>query len=371
MVLIIPTAFRLILRRRLRRIRIALAILTLIRDNRLNLINLILHIIDNAVDRIHSVIDVTANAIHQPFYRIISQISDVVQRTADTVDIVPCFLMILGNRIAKRIHFPVQAVNRILILLLERLCILAGITGGLAESIRHLYHQTIHSPQIILQLFQTVRQIFGFHIRLSLAGNTAHVLTSQNLPFIFTFNNGSALSSGNASHVVAHMRIPHRAAVNTACDSPGGDPCNSAAVISGNHILRQIQASQIHAIQIQRRLQILSIHHTFAYAVLKQPFIFTTYTAGAVSGRNRAGCTASHHLPVRLIIPYDSADRFGCGHCAMKGTARQHAEIHTCQAAHIFRAAVHPHSPFHSQLFNHRIFPKIAEKSIIGTFPGK
>ena len=101
MVLIIPPAFRLILRRCLRRIRIALAILTLIRDNRLNLINLILHIIDNAVDRIHSVIDVTADTIHQSFYRIISQISDVVQRTADTVDIVPCFLMILGNRITE------------------------------------------------------------------------------------------------------------------------------------------------------------------------------------------------------------------------------------------------------------------------------
>ena len=338
---------------------------------RFDIFNLILYIIHRTIYGIDCGIHILTHTVHHPLHGLIPQTSDIVQCVTDVIKIVLRLLFIIGYTLLKGIHFPVQAVNRILILLLKGLGILSRIAGCLAECIGHLNHKAVHVPKIILQLFQTIRQVFRFHIRLCLACNASRIFSSQNVPFVFTVHNGSALSPGNASHIVAHMRISYLTFIGTARNGAGGNARNTAAVISCYHILGQVQFTQIHSVQIECCLQILSVYRALVIAVLDNAFIFSADSSGSVSPRYRPCRAAVHDLAVGLVIADNTSHGFRSGNITCKTASRQCAEIHPGQAADIFSAPFHSDISFNRQIFYSGIPAKITEESEIRTLTGE
>ena len=109
--------------------------------------------------------------------------------------------------------------------------------------IQHAVNQSLQAVQFTLQFLQTVGRKLQSNIRRHLAHNAAHILASLYRAAIETVCDIAVLAARDTAHIIAHMRVSHRAAVGTALQNTVGVSRNAAGIV-GHSVFRDFLSFQ-------------------------------------------------------------------------------------------------------------------------------
>ena len=175
----------------------------------------------------------------------------------------------------------------------------------------------------------------------------------------------SALAPGNAAHIIAVMRIAHRAQVYAAVHQARREANYASAVGDNIGILspREGHALHVQLIYLQAAGRDAGVH-------LRPVFTFHN-TAGAVSGntaRKALAAYCSFHfaaLYAAVVLSGNTAHIVKAGDLAIETAIFYTSVAGTYQAAHLIAAVVRLHPALHVQVADAAVRLEIAEKSLI------
>ena len=188
-----------------------------------------------------------------------------------------------------------------------------SVRGGLCVIQRAVDH-IVQAVQFILQLIQAARRELQRDIRGHLPHDAAHILAALYGTAVDAAGHVAILTSGNAAHIIAHMRIAHRAGVDAALQDAVGVSGNAAG-IGGHGILRYILTFQqviegaFDVFKIRRHVILADggVDRRRIGAVQQRAGILAGDTTGELTAPYHTGRAAVEDLAAGLVLSGDAA----------------------------------------------------------------
>ena len=180
--------------------------------------------------------------------------------------------------------------------------------GNAASVVSGTVHDILKRIQLGQQLVEEILAEGLQDLRLQLAHDAAHVLSSADGAGVDTAIQPAGAAAGNAADIIADLVIAHGAAVGAALDGALGIACHTADVRISRDVFHRVNLGQICIVGLGIVFQIVGVDAAAVGTAGQGPAVFAHHAGGGMFAGNAAGEGTAHQLAAGFIDTYQTAD---------------------------------------------------------------
>ena len=234
--------------------------------------------------------------------------------------------------------------------------------GNAVSVVGGTIHDILKRIQLGQQLVEEILAEGLQNLRLQLAHDAAHVLSSADGAGVDAAIQPAGAAAGDAANVIADLVVTHSAAVGAALDGALGIACHTADVRISRDVFHGVQLGQICVVGLGIVFQIVGVDAAAVGTAGQGPAVFSHHAGGGMFAGNTAGEGTAHQLAADFIDTYQTTNTVITHDGAGGNAVQDPSGVAAGQQAQIILMPIRMDGARHRQILNGGTSLNVAEQ---------